>query len=184
MKNMNHSALIPEDRKRYDEKIIKLDQEIGKLKTINQAAALNPSRRGSVNDEDQHQFWLARRSALIAPVPGSGTDLWKNAEQFFHGIMKIPRNELNEKSVEKIERITRGKRQGKIRDEVLIVFDNIATRDRVASYTSNLAGWRDMGQGPASFRLNIPDHLRSIFRTLETYGHYLKNKCEQKKRNA
>ena len=55
------------------------------------------------------------------------------------------------------------------------MFDSVGTRDRVASYASNLADWDTTASGPVSFRLQIPDHLRSIFRTLETYGHYLKN---------
>ena len=62
-----------------------------------------------------------------------------------------------------------------MKDEVLVVFNNVRTRDLVASYASNLADFRHQTP-PVNFRMEFPDHLRGVFRTLESHGHLLRGR--------
>ena len=68
-----------------------------------------------------------------------------------------------------------GKRPEKIRDEVLVTFTNVRIRDMVASYASNLANYKK-ASSPINFRLEIPDYLRGVFRTLESHGHSMRER--------
>ena len=83
-------------------------------------------------------------------------------------------NELSQKQVINVERINAGKRS-KIKDEVLVVFSSVRVRNMVASYTSNLAEWKG-SVPPINFRMEFPDHLAGVFKTLDSYGHVLKGK--------
>ena len=80
--------------------------------------------------------------------------------------MGIPRSELQHKHVVHVERVVAGKRS-KIKDEALVVFSSIKVRDMVGSYTSNLANWKN-AVPPINFRLEFPDHLAGVFRTMVT----------------
>ena len=49
----------------------------------------------------------------------------------------------------------------------------------VVSYAPNLREWREKdgsSRESTGLRLEIPDHLVAVFKTLEKYGHFLRNK--------
>ena len=179
MKKAGASATTSEEvDKLVKEKLTKVDKELDRVKAIGKAAQLNRRQSrascSSTGDEDQ-MYWYARRCARISPVPGAGPQLWANAGKFFNEKMNVPTNELDEKMVESIERVSSGRRKNKIQDEVLVVFNSVRARDMVASYAPNLAQWRH-SKCPANFRLEIPDHLRHVFLTLEGHAHILRKR--------
>ena len=72
--------------------------------------------------------------------------------------------------------------------EVVVLFADIETRDRIASYARNLGQFVDgKGKPTAGIRYEIPDHLTGVHRTLLQYGHALwtkNNKSADFKRNV
>ena len=57
------------------------------------------------------------------------------------------------------------------------MFTDIDARDRVASYARNLAKFVDIaGKPTAGVRMDIPDHLQGVHKTLLQYGHAMRNK--------
>lgn len=134
------------------------------------------TRPAPENNEDDNRYWRSRRSLRCWPVRGPPGELWGNVGDFFHQIMDIPTNNLTQESVETIRRISTGRNsKGKIRDEVLVVFCDVSTRDMVLSYASNLSRHRDQAE-PPGVRLDIPDQLTGQFKTLSAYGHLLRKK--------
>ena len=81
--------------------------------------------------------------------------------------------------METITRVLPGRKKKKIESEVIVRFTSVQVRDMVVSYAPNLRNWREQdgsGRTAAGLRLEIPDHLMAVFKTLEKYGHYLKEK--------
>ena len=139
-----------------------------------------PRRRGGVpqlhantDNQETRDYWRARRSIRCWPIRGPESDLWGLVGDFFHDVLSIPQHNLSQDSVESIRRLgnRRGNKDGppRIQNEVCVVFKDVSTRDLVFSYASNLAAHRS-GGSPPGIRLEFPDHLRGVFRTLETYG--------------
>ena len=160
--------------KLIQEKMRRVDKEIDKARAIAGASALRP-RPASTSALDEGQaYWHARKCAWISPVPGSGSELWAGCAKFFYEKMRIPPSQLEHKHVIHVERVTAG-RKSKIQDEALVVFSSVRVRDMVSSYASNLADWKNCVP-PFNFRMEFPDHLAGVFRTLDNYGHVLKNR--------
>ena len=56
-------------------------------------------------------------------------------------------------------------------------FEDGNTRDNMLMRGPMLASYRDgKGRPTAGIRLHIPGHLMGVFKTLESFGHYLRNK--------
>ena len=156
-------------------KLKDVDKEMDRAKAVATASALRPRAASTGHQRDERQaYWEARRCARISPIPGSGTELWTGAEDFFFSKMNIPRTELQHKHVTHVERVNAGRRS-KIKDELLVVFANVRVRDMVASYASNLSAWKNASP-PVNFRMEFPDHLAGVFRTLDNFGHVLKER--------
>ena len=120
---------------------------------------------------ENDNYWRCRRSIRCWPVQGPDAELWGLTGDFMIKILGIPPNCLPQDTVESIRRIStpRARRPGKIHNEVLITFKEVATRDMVYSYAPNLAKYRQE-KSPPGVRIDFPDHLRGIFSTLEKYG--------------
>ena len=55
--------------------------------------------------------------------------------------------------------------------EVVVVFADVETRDRVCSYARNLAQYVDSNNKPtAGVRMYVPTHLGGVYKTLLQYG--------------
>lgn len=120
-----------------------------------------PSRTG---DPNERSFLTCRRSLRLWPVSDVG-GLERNVKKFLSTNLKMP-TELIETLV--FEEMTKQgqARRSKIKDEVLVRLQSSQQRDTIQSYASNLANV----QGQAGIRLDIPDHLRGLFRLFEAYA--------------
>ena len=120
------------------------------------------------------QYWRARRSSRFFPIDGvTEEELRRELGFFFESKLRMPTGDVAAEDIEHVRRVRvrRGK-QGL--GEVLVLFADIETRDRVSSYARNLASFRDDAVKPtAGIRFEIPDHLSGVHRTLLQYGHAL-----------
>ena len=66
------------------------------------------------------------------------------------------------------------------RGEVIVVFDCVETRDRVATYARNLGGFVGKDNKPtAGVRPEVPSHLGGVHRALLQYGHDMRRRYGQ-----
>ena len=103
--------------------------------------------------------------------------MWDAAGNFVYRTLGVPEDELPQSCVETVRRLTSPRRSGPVRDEVLVVFTTSASRDLVARHSPNLSNKRNQeGKPTAGVRMQIPDHLNSLFKKLERHGHALRAK--------
>ena len=131
---------------------------------------------GGPNVEHQTQYLLCRRSMRIWPV-SEVNELDKSVRDFFKRYLKISDNVVDDFDFEQLKRLAQPRRS-KIHKEVLVRFRNAQARDVAQSYALNLAE----SAGNAGLRLEVPDHLRGLFRRFETHGAALRNKYGSVKR--
>lgn len=95
--------------------------------------------------------------------------------------MEIPEENLPEDAVEAVRRLHPTRRRSeapgtrRIQHEVLVVFRDVATRDMIFSYASNL-GKTNGTASQAGVRMEIPPHLTGIFKTLDSHGQLLRKR--------
>ena len=105
--------------------------------------------------------------------------MWRGVGDFFFDRLRIPQSDLPQEAVEEIIKVNPGRRKKKIENEVIVKLRSVQLRDMVVSYAPNLREWRDRDgstRTATGLRLEIPDHLMGVFKTLERYGFYLKEK--------
>ena len=85
--------------------------------------------------------------------------------------LSMPDQAVQNAGIEHVERLQQPRRS-KIEDEVLVRFRTSQTRDIVQSYAISLA----QSAGRAGLRLEVPNHLRSLFRRFESHGADLRAK--------
>lgn len=94
---------------------------------------------------------------------------------FFEQKLRIPAENLRDKDIAEIRRLhpkprrARGEansNDSQIREEVLVVFKEVQTRDMIFRHTFNLSDCR-VGRHPNSIgiRIHIPTHLLGVFNT-------------------
>ena len=134
----------------------------------------------SAYSEFDTKFLECRRSVRLWPIDHSTEQtLWTGVRDFFFDKLSIPHTNLPQEAVESVVRVLPGRKKRKIESEVIVKFASVQVRDMVVSYAPNLRAWREKdgsGRSAAGLRLEIPDHLMSVFKTLERYGHYLKDR--------
>ena len=185
---VNLKSKSPVETGRIAMEIEKINTEMDRIRTaqsnpghITRPASVSGTPSDAFNDTEK-QYWWARRSVRIWPV---GTDsqggLWEAVGNFFHRTMEIPEESLPEEAVETVRRLHPTKRkndnrtQGRIRDEVLVVFHDVSTRDMIFSYATNLSKTNGTSH-QAGVRMEIPPHLTGIFKTLDSHGHLLRDR--------
>ena len=93
--------------------------------------------------------------------------------------MRIPSGEIGRNDVVNIRRMKSG-RGRQPEGEVLVVFSDVDTRDRICSYARNLGQFVDSsGKPTAGVRMYVPTHLGGVHKTPLQYGHNLKQKHGQ-----
>ena len=157
------------------------------------AAAAKPMadatpKHAAGSDRREHQYWRARRSSRFFPINGeTEEELRKSLRLFCTEKLRILAEDLQDDDVEHIRRV-RQRRGRESFAEVVVLFNNIETRDRITSYARNLGQFVDAkGKPTAGIRFAIPDHLTGVHRTLLQYGHALwtkNNKSGEFKRNV
>ena len=161
------------------EKLVKISQEIDRIKAVQSVAKRDDNRTQSTSsggEEEERRYWWARRAIRAWPIQGQATnDMWRNTGRFLEDKLAVPQGVIVENDVCDIRRLHSGRstRPKKIKDEVLIVFKDVATRDLVMSYAPNLASWRNEPES-VGVRLEVPCHLLGVFKTLEKYGHLVR----------
>lgn len=164
-----------------NKELTKVNQEIDRIKVVRDTVRDTVSRSSSSSlpssqlNSNNSQYWRARRSLRCWPLPQTG-DVWSHAGDFFHKILAIPTSNLTQDSVEDVRRICSSRNsRSRVRDEVLVVFKDVPTRDMVVSFASNLANYRNEAR-PPGIRPEVPDSLRGVFQTLDSYAVMLKKK--------
>lgn len=114
---------------------------------------------------EEADFYDVRRSIRLWPVPDGDETAEKAARDFMMNTLSIPMIEIARIAIEFVQRVS-GTHRSRIGDEVLVQFSNAADRDVIKSYAPNLAKM----EGKAGIRLEIPTHLRHVFRLLETHA--------------
>ena len=135
------------------------------------------SRDQKTADANERMFLCSRRSVRIWPVRDCD-DLMKAARRFFKDYLLIPPQVSDAIFIEKTERVQQARRS-KIGDELLVVFRNAQDRDVIQSYAPNLA----LAKGQAGLRLDVPDHLRGVFRQFEAHAAALRQTFGSVKRS-
>ena len=130
-------------------------------------------------------YWRARRAIRCWPITCTDSNLWGTVGDFFHLTLQIPTSKLQQTSVETIRRVHSKRREDqRIKDEVIVTFCDVATRDLVYSYANSLARFRGE-QSPPGIRIEIPEHLSGVFKVLHEYGSMLRRSLgEGFKRNV
>ena len=162
------------DIRKDDQRV--LAKRVEKIVEEKMTASTGSSRNGG-KDNNEDKFLLSRRSIRLWPVQNTGSGLDKAARAFFKNTLKIPDLVADGLTIEKTEAISQTRRS-KIQGEVLVQLKSSHERDVVQSYASNLS---DV-QGEAGIRLDVPDHLRGIFRQFETHAAKLRAKYGRIKR--
>lgn len=139
--------------------------------------------RGSLGAEKKEEaFDLARRSLRLWPVSRQG-DLATRTVEFLVNELMLDQQyatDLKFKVMRAGSNRNRDRDQAagqRVKDEVIVVFENFRTRDDVRSYAKNL---EKKGRG---LRLEVPDHLWPSFRALQELGYELKQKTPGLRRN-
>lgn len=140
-----------------------------------QPQVLPNQQRGSRTEAEDAAFEKARRSLRIWPMEdNNGEEMMKSVKDFCYNALLINKDtDLGIESVSKVRSAPRGVAFM----EVLVVFIDNFSRDRVFSSGPKLAGYRDEENKPTcGIRLHIPPHLMSQFKTLESFTSALRFK--------
>ena len=134
-------------------------------------------KSASKGEREEKQYWRARRSARFFPIEGvTEQELRQSVEHFCTEKLRIPAADFNQRDIEGVRRV-RMRRGKESQQEVIVLFEDIETRDRITSYARNLSQFIDSaGKPTAGIRFEIPDHLSGVHRTLLQYGHAMWNK--------
>ena len=97
----------------------------------------------------------------------------QNVKSFCYGALAFEKDE--DIGIISVER-ARSAPKGKAYMEVIVSFKDSNARDIALARGPYLAEYRDQDNKPTcGIRLHIPPHLMTAFKTLESYGYYLKN---------
>ena len=145
-------------------------------------ADIKSSRTGvlsitSSKADKEKAFFLARRTARLWPID-NGMDLLGRVTGFLIENLLIPEEVAKGLRILDMTRV-QPQRRSQIEGEVVVLFKTADERDVVQSYTSNLA----TAKSPAGLRMEIPDHLRGLFKQFEKHAGALKQKHKDLKRS-
>lgn len=146
-----------------------IDAKISDQITRNTYDDLNGAE--TVRKRENVEYYEARRSLRMWPVPDGDETAEKAARDYMLNVLQVPRMTIARMAIDFVRRVS-GARRSKIEDEVLVRFTEMSDRDVIKSYSSNLS----KHIGKAGIRLEVPTHLRHVFRLLETHAAELR-KC-------
>ena len=131
------------------------------------------------SDRKQEAYLRARRSLRLWPVSREG-DLRERTVEFLINELLLDQQHAVDLDFE-VRRVGNSRSREAsalaIKDEVLVIFSSVRTRDDVRSFAKNL---ERRGRG---LRLEVPDHLWPSFRVLQKVAYELKQKNPDLKRN-
>ena len=131
----------------------------------------------SPEKEKEMDYWQCRNSLRICPI-GQG-DTKEKVKEYLQTHLKLSPLFMESVGSFSVSRVTFGP-AAKIQGEVIVVFRSTEVRDAVKSAACNLAGLgSDYG-----VRLELPNHLKSSMRAIQSVSYDLKMKHPQVRRNV
>lgn len=120
---------------------------------------------------------MARRSMLTWPVD-LANEAGNGVRKFMENILEIPPLTTKSLNIERIDKLEQGRRS-KIVNEVRVLFASSRERDIVQSFAANLA----KSGGRAGIQMELPEHLRGLFKIFEAHSANLRRKFPGLKRS-
>ena len=122
-------------------------------------------------------YWKCRRSLRLRPV-GEGPEV-EAAIGFMREFLKLDGSFLDLIEGRITARRVPFGPKARYKHEIIVVFDSVEARDVVRGAATNLAG-----RGPDyGVRLEVPNHLRSAMKALQTLSYELRQRNPQARRN-
>ena len=126
-------------------------------------------RANDLLSQETRIYWQFRKCAKMHPVHGeTEAELWLGLQDFLRSKLRIPSTEVLQSDIVSVRKMRMGRGRGRQPvGEVVVVFVDVDTRDRVCSYARNLAQYVDSSNNPtAGVRMYIPAHLGGVQKTL------------------
>ena len=163
--------------RKNEEAILQLRNTVSEMQR-RQDESLNQS--GRVTSKEDEEFDLAVRSLKIWPILGKNQhEIAKNLDDFLLNGLLIESLDGSRIIYDNVQRIDTPPNTRQ-HNEVLVTFRESHMRDTVLSYAKNLHTYVDPDRNPtAGLRMYVPQHLLKIYKNLDTYGYYLKQKFGQ-----
>ena len=95
--------------------------------------------------------------------------------EFMHKVLMIEDEDTKETDIESVRSI-KNPSKSRIKDEVLVIFKEVAVRDRVARQAPVLARAAEVHGMRPGLHMEIPRLLMATFKLLERHGHQLRRK--------
>ena len=149
-----------------------IDERMAYHKTI-RSGVLTPTAGEA---EKERLFLLARRTMLLWPVD-LAAEAGNAVRSFIESTLGVPKQVVKSLNIEQVDKLQQGRRS-RISNEVRVVFATSRERDLVQSYASNLAKM----DGRAGLRMEVPEHMRGLFKIFEAHGASLRQKYPGLKR--
>ena len=108
----------------------------------------------------------------LAAEPGNAV------RSFLEIVLEIPTTTVKSLNIERVDKLEQGRRS-RIINEIRVVFSFSRERDLVQSFAANLA----KVNGKAGIRMELPEHLRGLFKMFEVHGANLRAKFPGLKRS-
>ena len=141
------------------------------------AAVAGGRQEASREDRREVEYWRSRRSLRLRPVAdGDEVEVaikyMSEMLRLDGAFLKMIRGRFTAK------RVPFGPK-ARYKHEILVSFESVEARDVVRSAATNLAG-----KGPEfGVRLEVPNHLKTAMRSLQTLSHELRQKNPEARRN-
>ena len=178
---MTNSEKIEDISKKQDKERVDFTRNVERV--IDQRLAHHKTLRSGVTTQTaqeahkEEQYLLARRTILLWPV--DLTAVAGNAVRgFMETVLEMPSTTTKSLNIERVDKVEQARRS-KITNEVRVVFASSRERDIVQSFATNLA----KSQGAAGVRMEIPEHLKGLFKLFEAHGAYLNRNFPGTKRS-
>ena len=151
------------------------------------AAAPRQARALDLQSQEVRTYWQFRKCARLHSIPGeTEREIWVGLHDFLRTKLHVPTTELKEEDIVSVRRMRGGRGRGRQpQREVVVVFQDVETRDRVCSFVRNLAPFvDDQGLPTAGVWMYVLAHLGGVHKALLQYGFKMQEKYgSQFKRN-
>ena len=139
--------------------------------TVQKILASKPRRRA------EDDYWESRRALRLRPI--TGTDGVRAVHDFMTQHLKLDNSFMECLGPIQVVRVPSGP-AAKIKNEAVVTFQSVDTRDAVRSAARNLAG----KSSDYGVRLEIPNHLKTSMRDLQSASFEIKQKFPASRRNV
>ena len=150
-----------------------IDQRMAYHKTT-RSGVLTPT---VAEAEKERLFLIARPTMLLWPINLS-VEAGNSFRNYVEKVLEIPLPIVKSLNIERVDKVQQARRS-RIQDEVKVVFASSKERDLVQSYAINFA----KSNGKAGIRMELPEHLRGLFKLFEIHGANLRQRFPGLKRS-